>query len=240
VAEDTTIAQYRALALLASRGPQRMVDLAAALGITPPTAGRMCDRLRPPTSGQPLCHIPAPASVIAVTNYARRWHDLTEAVPVRCSPQARQEGTIMLGRKNYTQEEIDQGKAAIRQQLTAYNELVKAVNNAVTDHEKIGSAFEVFDSQFFNNLALVLDRYFAHRFAGPDYEGKDGNPLNEVRIITDSIMNNKGIMRADKQIKLPPEKSVVKLSVGDKINLTQAQFESLAGAFFEELERRFL
>jgi hypothetical protein len=53
-------------------------------------------------------------------------------------------------------------------------------------------------------------------------------------------MNNKGIMRADKQIKLPPEKSVVKLSVGDKINLTQAQFESLAGAFFEELERRFL
>ena len=45
VAEDTTIAQYRALVVLASRGPQRMVDLAAALGVTPSTAGRMCDRL---------------------------------------------------------------------------------------------------------------------------------------------------------------------------------------------------
>ena len=28
-AEDTTLAQYRALVVLASRGPQRMVDLAA-------------------------------------------------------------------------------------------------------------------------------------------------------------------------------------------------------------------
>ena len=44
-AEDTTIAQYRALVVLASRGPQRMTDLAAALGVTPSTAGRMCDRL---------------------------------------------------------------------------------------------------------------------------------------------------------------------------------------------------
>jgi DNA-binding MarR family transcriptional regulator len=44
-AEDTTIAQYRALVVLASRGPQRMVDLAKALEVTPSTAGRMCDRL---------------------------------------------------------------------------------------------------------------------------------------------------------------------------------------------------
>jgi DNA-binding MarR family transcriptional regulator len=44
-AEETTIAQYRALVVLASRGPQRMVDLARALGVTPSTAGRMCDRL---------------------------------------------------------------------------------------------------------------------------------------------------------------------------------------------------
>jgi len=45
VAEETTLAQYRALVVLASRGPQRMVDLALALGVTPSTAGRMCDRL---------------------------------------------------------------------------------------------------------------------------------------------------------------------------------------------------
>ena len=44
-AEDITIAQYRALVVLASRGPERMVDLAGALDVTPSTAGRMCDRL---------------------------------------------------------------------------------------------------------------------------------------------------------------------------------------------------
>jgi DNA-binding MarR family transcriptional regulator len=45
VAEDTTIAQYRALVVLASRGPHRLVDLAGALDVTQSTAGRMCDRL---------------------------------------------------------------------------------------------------------------------------------------------------------------------------------------------------
>ncbi len=44
-ADDTTIAQYRSLVVLASRGPQRVGDLAAAMGVTPSTAGRMCDRL---------------------------------------------------------------------------------------------------------------------------------------------------------------------------------------------------
>jgi DNA-binding MarR family transcriptional regulator len=44
-AQETSIAQYRALVVLASRGPQRMADLAGALDVAPSTAGRMCDRL---------------------------------------------------------------------------------------------------------------------------------------------------------------------------------------------------
>lgn len=44
-AEETTFAQYRALVMLASRGPERMVDLAGELDVAPSTAGRMCDRL---------------------------------------------------------------------------------------------------------------------------------------------------------------------------------------------------
>lgn len=44
-ADDTTLAQYRALVVLASRGPQRVGDLAAVLDVAPSTAGRMCDRL---------------------------------------------------------------------------------------------------------------------------------------------------------------------------------------------------
>jgi DNA-binding MarR family transcriptional regulator len=43
--EEVTLPQYRALVVLASRGPQRVVDLAAILGVTASTATRMCDRL---------------------------------------------------------------------------------------------------------------------------------------------------------------------------------------------------
>ena len=43
--EDVTLAQYRVLIELASRGPQRITDLAEALGVDSSTATRMCDRL---------------------------------------------------------------------------------------------------------------------------------------------------------------------------------------------------
>lgn len=44
-AEDVTLAQYRVLVELASRGPLRAADLAAALGVDRSTATRMCERL---------------------------------------------------------------------------------------------------------------------------------------------------------------------------------------------------
>ena len=43
--EDVTLTQYRSLVVLASRGPQGVAALAQALGVTPPTASRLCDRL---------------------------------------------------------------------------------------------------------------------------------------------------------------------------------------------------
>jgi DNA-binding MarR family transcriptional regulator len=43
--EDVTLPQYRALIVLASRGPQRALDLAEALDVNQSTVTRMCDRL---------------------------------------------------------------------------------------------------------------------------------------------------------------------------------------------------
>jgi DNA-binding MarR family transcriptional regulator len=42
---EVSLQQYRALVILASRGAQRTVDLAEALGVDPSTATRLCDRL---------------------------------------------------------------------------------------------------------------------------------------------------------------------------------------------------
>ena len=43
--DDITLPQYRALVVLATRGPQRAADLADSLGVTPSTASRMIERL---------------------------------------------------------------------------------------------------------------------------------------------------------------------------------------------------
>jgi DNA-binding MarR family transcriptional regulator len=45
LAEDVTLAQYRFLIELAARGPQRLADLATAVGVDRSTATRMCERL---------------------------------------------------------------------------------------------------------------------------------------------------------------------------------------------------
>ncbi len=42
---DVTLPQYRALVVLASRGPQRPTELAEALALHPSTITRLCDRL---------------------------------------------------------------------------------------------------------------------------------------------------------------------------------------------------
>ena len=42
---EVTLPQFRALVVLASRGPQRVVDVSGELGVDPSTGTRLCDRL---------------------------------------------------------------------------------------------------------------------------------------------------------------------------------------------------
>jgi len=42
---DVTLPQYRALVVLAARGPHRVGELAESIGVHPSTATRLCDRL---------------------------------------------------------------------------------------------------------------------------------------------------------------------------------------------------
>jgi hypothetical protein len=87
-------------------------------------------------------------------------------------------------------------------------------------------------------MTLVLDRYFVDRLRM--VTGKDGNPLNEVELMSDSLMNNDGVLRGNNVIKLFPDQSVLKLNIGDRIRLSAAQFQRLSKAFFTEIESKFL
>ena len=145
-----------------------------------------------------------------------------------CSPLADHhlEDQRRFRRKGYTREEVDHARSAVAQQLHGYRQLVKA-----------GAASPDFETLFFNNMTIVLDRYFVHRLR--IVTGKDGNALNEVQMLADSLMNN-GTLRANNVIKFIPDQSVTKLHIGDPVRLTAEDFERLSAAFFAEIERKFL
>ena len=106
------------------------------------------------------------------------------------------------------------------------------------DAAPLDVAIEAFEGAFFNNMVLVLDESFVHRLR--TIEGKDGNALNEVRVLCNSILLNNGVMSVDSSIKLSPDKSVLKYQVGDEIRLNEADFSLLSSAFFAEIERKYV
>jgi hypothetical protein len=143
----------------------------------------------------------------------------------------------MLGRKDYTQQELDHAKGAVKHQLAAYKKLITALDGPNED-PKVRSALEDFEPLLFNNMTLVLDRYFVHRLRL--VTGKDGNPLNQVELLSDSLINNGGELRATNVIKYLPDQSVLTLDVGERIRLNAAQFERLSTVFFAEAEAKFV
>jgi hypothetical protein len=94
-----------------------------------------------------------------------------------------------------------------------------------------------FEAVFFSHMVVALDRYFVHRTRGR--EGKDGNPLNEVRMLCNSILEHEGVLTTDKTIKYDPAKTVLAIAIGTPIRLKETDFNRLAAAFFAEMEKRF-
>ena len=141
----------------------------------------------------------------------------------------------MLGMKSYSKEYVAACRARVASGLAVYRKHIGKNGSSEMEH------------RFFNDQVLVLDHMFVHRLTG--IEGKDGNPLNEVRVLCNSLLPNKGIPQIEKLpgwpnpassgIKLPQEKSVLKLQTGDEIKLTEADFVRLSEAFFKEIEKRY-
>ena len=110
----------------------------------------------------------------------------------------------MLGRKDYTPDELDHARSTIRVQLDAYKKLgaLATATDPVAE-----AALQEFEPIFFNNLTLVLDRFFVDRLRL--VTGKDTNPLNEVEMMCDSLMNNDGMLRGNSVIAYLADLSVL-------------------------------
>ncbi len=91
----------------------------------------------------------------------------------------------MLCINNYTQKYIDECRSRVAAQVSAYQTLVAtARNQTATGEPPLNAAIVAFEPHFFNNMVLALDNYFVHRARA--LEKKDGNPLNEVRMLCNS------------------------------------------------------
>ena len=126
----------------------------------------------------------------------------------------------MLGRKDYTPEELENARATVKTQLA--------------DWRGSGAKGDL-EASYFNAALVALDRRFVHRVR--TFTGKDTNPLSEVELLTDSLMDS-GSLEVGSVIKYQPEKSVLGLEAGQEIRLSADDYEKLATAFLDEVERR--
>ena len=133
----------------------------------------------------------------------------------------------MLGRASYSVDFIMACRKRAERQLKLYDALAK----------KVGQDIDAFAPEFFNTMVLALDHYFMHRLRGK--EGKDGNPLNEVRMLAASLLEHDGVLAKDNTIKYDPGKSIAGIGIGQKIEIDREQFEALADGFFDEIAARF-
>lgn len=134
---------------------------------------------------------------------------------------------IMLAKGTYEKEYIESCRAKVGDQLELWNSVKKSG----------GADADALEPLFMMDLVLVMDSFFAHRTRG--VEGKDGNPVNEVTMIRDSLHEHGGVFTANKTIKYKPEKSVLGLEYGQEISLTAEDLGKLAPAYFNEMIARF-
>jgi hypothetical protein len=108
----------------------------------------------------------------------------------------------------------------------------ESVGAAVEELRRVGAG-----SAAWNQLVPALDRWFSLR--NPKLEGRDGNPLNEVRAIAESITEHGAVMVVPKGIQLEPDTSVLGFADGDEISLDGGAFERLFDAFLAQVEAKF-
>ncbi len=131
----------------------------------------------------------------------------------------------MLSINHYSPDYVAECRLRIAELISAYGEMASSAQR------------QSFEPLLFNHMVLALDNYFCHRARG--VEGKDGNPLNEVRVLCNSLRDDDGILTADKTIKLDPAESILGYRVGERIELSEADFSRLSEAFFGEIGRRY-
>jgi hypothetical protein len=145
----------------------------------------------------------------------------------------------------YPRDYVEECRDRVAAQVAAWQTLSAAVTG------RAAKLLPAFEHEYFANMVITLDVYFTHR--SRTAEGKDGDPVNEVRVLANCLVANDGIfsltakheswhatLKTDKSIKYDAARSVLGYKVGDAIAITEAEFVRLADAYFAAVEERFM
>lgn len=133
----------------------------------------------------------------------------------------------MLARTSYDPSQIATCRAAFAEMMDSWRTV------AARSEAKARAAAE---DSVFAQMVVALEGWFVHRQRS--LEGKDGNALNEVRLIALGVTQG-GRFPEDMSIKWRPEASVSGLRPGDLIVMTEALFAKLVDAFLAAIAARF-
>lgn len=134
----------------------------------------------------------------------------------------------MSSASTYSREYIAGCRKHVDAQLASYLNLVDGATP---------EARAAFEEQFWGNLVLVLELMFVHRQRAK--EGRDGNPMNEVRFIAASIVEHDGVFTVDRSTRLKSSTSVLGFEPGERIVLDADRFARLSAAYFAAVESAF-
>ena len=95
----------------------------------------------------------------------------------------------MLARNSFPKEFISSCKSRVDADVQVYRDLMKSAG------KQSAPALAAIEPVYFNNLLLAMDASFTHRTR--TLEKKDGNPLNEVRVLCRSIVENDALLIKD-------------------------------------------
>lgn len=124
----------------------------------------------------------------------------------------------MLGRKNYPREYIERCRRDIEAQIEEFNDLPPVTST--------------FARRLAGHLVIVMDACFVNRLRAT--EGKDGNALNEVRLLAQSLMYG-DVVVDDSTVTWTKDAMVLGLTKGDDLELTISDVDRLQRAFFAQM-----
>lgn len=144
--------------------------------------------------------------------------------------------------KSYSRQYVDDCCLKIEYQIAVFKKFItESVNQKSAAGTPPDSRFlrtlQSFETIFFNNMIVVLDSCFHQR--NRKQEGRDGNPLNEIRLLAISLLYHKERMWFDKNLGLNPATSILKYPEGALIRVRENDFLTICRAFVAEIRCKF-